>query len=317
MLKLIWKRIGFVPFPQDAVQWATDSLLQPTPFLLNSDVIRVFVGMRDDRGRSRVGFVDVAARKPDQVLNICRTPSLDIGAPGMFDENGVVPCAVILRENQLYLYYAGYQTAKTARFHVFSGLAKSSDNGDSFTRVSSDPILPPTIHEPLFRVIHSILPSDDGNWDVWYGGGNTFRQGATKTLPVYDVRQMRSDDGIVFPEQSETAIHLRPEEHRVGRPYVLRTADGYLMFYGYGSEMSPYQLGMAHSDDGKSWIRNDHQMQIEGERQAWETEMQAYPSIIQAGCNIYLFYNGNAYGRDGFGCCRLGYRSTPPFEHDT
>ena len=33
--------------------------------------------------------------------------------------------------------------------------------------------------------------------------------------------------------------------------------------------------------------------------------MMAYPNYIQYGDQHYLFYNGNDYGREGFGVARL------------
>jgi hypothetical protein len=167
------------------------------------------------------------------------------------------------------------------------------------------PVLPPTAREPLFRAIHSILPADGGGWTVWYGAGSSFRQGVAKTLPVYDIRQMRTPDGETFPDHGPVVVPLRGEEHRVGRPCVIRWHEGYLMFYGYGTEAEPYRLGLARSPDGVTWVRRDDAMNIEGPRECWDSEMQAYPAVLQTGRDMLLFYNGNAYGRDGFGVCRL------------
>jgi hypothetical protein len=36
------------------------SAAQPTPLLIDDDVIRVFVGFRDSQGVTRLGYVDVA-----------------------------------------------------------------------------------------------------------------------------------------------------------------------------------------------------------------------------------------------------------------
>jgi hypothetical protein len=33
--------------------------------------------------------------------------------------------------------------------------------------------------------------------------------------------------------------------------------------------------------------------------------MQAYPAVMQIRDKTYLFYNGNDYGRDGFGIAEL------------
>lgn len=106
---MIWEKLGLVYGPDERVPWAVHSALQPTPYRLDDDTIRVFCGMRDNNGISRVGYVDVAASDPTDVKDISKTPALEIGQPGTFDENGVVPCAVVPRDGGLHLYYAGYQ----------------------------------------------------------------------------------------------------------------------------------------------------------------------------------------------------------------
>ncbi len=77
------------------------------------------------------------------------------------------------------------------------------------------------------------------------------------------------------------------------------------MFYGYGSEAAPYKLGFAESRDGYSWIRNDGDIGLNLSKSGWDSEMMAYPAVIETRSGTYLFYNGNSYGRAGFGAALL------------
>lgn len=302
---MIWNKLGLIHFPSETINWAQDTMLQPTPLLLDDDIIRVFTGMRDKEGRSRVGYIDLCAKNPLKILNVSKRPCLDLGDPGMFDDNGVVPCAVVHHEDEFRLYYAGYNLCKNIRFTVFSGLAISRDNGLSFKRLKRTPILERTNDEPLFRVIHSVI-NHNGDYKVWYGSGSSFSQGQSKTLPVYNVKSMDSSDGLIFPETNTVSVDIKDKEHRIGRPYVLKLDESkYIMFYGYGSEEKPYNLGLAISSDGVDWQRKDELFKFNSELYEWESNMQAYPSVITACNKTYLFYNGNSYGQDGIGCAVL------------
>jgi hypothetical protein len=150
-----WKKRGLIYGPSGDSEWARHSALQPTPFIRNSD-IRVFVGMRDDDGVSRVGFVDVSAADPARVLRVSEKPVLDVGQAGAFDESGVVPCAVVEHQGELHLFYAGYQLGRKVKFYVFGGLAVSRDGGETFERLSRVPICDRTDSELFFRVIHTM-----------------------------------------------------------------------------------------------------------------------------------------------------------------
>src|SRR5436305_12725829 len=99
-----WIKRGLIYGPRGVSWWAQAWALQPTPLVRADGTIRVFVGLRTREGVSRVGFVDVNAANPAQVLGVLLEPVLDIVRPGAFDENGVGPTALTARRARLDLY---------------------------------------------------------------------------------------------------------------------------------------------------------------------------------------------------------------------
>ncbi len=296
-----WTKKGLVFRPDGQRPWFRHSALQPTPLVLEDGTIRVFVGLRDAEGVSRVGFVDLDGRDPSRVLGLSDTPALDVGRPGTFDENGVVPSAVLRRGGELRLYYAGYQLGHKIRFTVFGGLAISTDDGRSFRRHSPVPVLERNPSDLFFRVAHSVLPEGNG-WRIWYGGGDRWVLDHGRQLPVYDVRTMVSPDGIDFRGQGQVCLAIQgDDEHRLGRPYVVRDGDRYRMFYSVGTRSQGYRLGYAESADGLAWHREDDRLGLGLSPEGWDSTMMAYPSFVIKNDSAYLFYNGNDYGKAGFG----------------
>jgi len=297
---LRWTKKGLVYCPRGDSEWARHSALQPTPYLTQDGTLRVFVGLRDDQGISRVGFVDVEPDNPSRVLRVSRSPLLDIGEPGAFDDNGVVPCAIVERGEQTYLYYAGYQLGRKVRFLAFGGLAVSRDGGDSFVRYSKVPVVDRADEGLFFRAVHSVL-FENGVYRVWYGTGSSWIQSGDKTLPVYNIRHMVSKDGINFPRSGVVCVETRDDEYRVGRPFVVKQGDKYSMFYSVATRMSGYRLGYAESDDGIHWSRRDDKIGLDVSDNGWDSQMIAYSSLVNYKHQTYLFYNGNEMGRTGFG----------------
>jgi hypothetical protein len=212
-----WEKRGLVYGPTNDAWWAQRGALQPTPWVRPEGSIRIFAGFRTFEGVSRVGYVDVSGEDPMRLIRVSKQPVLDVGAPGSFDENGVVPCAVIERDKKLYLYFAGYQLGQKVRFCVFGGLAISTDEGESFHRFSKVPITDRTDDEMLFRVIHTIMP-EGGGWRVWYGGGSDFTTDGGKQLPNYDIRHAYSTDGTSLSRDFKVCVTMNNDEYRVGRP---------------------------------------------------------------------------------------------------
>lgn len=296
-----WEKKGLVFGPDGSSPWARHTALQPTPLLVSPEVIRVYAGFRDDAGISRVGFVDLDADDPSRVLDVSDVPALDIGIPGAFDDNGVVPCAVVPREDGLYLYYAGYQIPSKVKFFVFGGLAVSRDGGRSFERHSRVPVLDRTEDEMFFRVAHSVL-YEGGRWRVWYGGGSEWVEDGGKVLPVYDVRYLESEDGIHFGPKGRVCVPFEhPDEYRIGRPYVFREGSRYRMFYGTARLGVGYRMGYAESEDGIHWTRRDDEVGLGVSSSDWDSQMVAYPGVLACGERTYMFYNGSDMGRSGFG----------------
>lgn len=295
-----WIKKGLIYGPDGSSNWAKHSALQPTAVMLNENVIRVYAGFRDDLGRGRVGYVDLDSVDPSKVLQISEHPVLDIGNPGTFDSNGIVPTCVLRHKNKILLFYAGYQIPNDVRFLVFGGLAVSNDNGESFERVSNVPIMDRTNDELLFRVPHSVI-FENGVWKIWYGGGGFFIDGKKKTLPVYDIRYVESSSLDSIPKKGQICLTMNDDEHRLGRPFVFKESGIYKMFFGYGSESIPYRLSYAESVDGLHWARKDEDLGLTLSRSGWDSEMMAYPCIIKTIQSTFLFYNGNEYGRKGFG----------------
>lgn len=299
-----WEKKGLIYGAHKDSSWRDNSALQPTPVLLNESVIRVFAGFRNDKGVSRVGYVDVDADNPGNVLGVSQDPCLDIGNPGCFDDNGVVPCAIVRQDEKLFLFYAGYNVGLHVRMTAFSGLAVSEDDGESFHRCSKVPVMERTEHELLFRAVHTALHDGD-EWKIYYGAGNAFIQGKKKTLPVYNIRLLRTGNFTDLRSEGDTILCNEGEEYRIGRPYVIKENGKYKMFFGKGTEEITYQLAYAESDDGIVWSRDDKKLNLELSESGWDSEMMAYPAFVRHSGKAYLFYNGNNYGYEGFGYAEL------------
>ncbi len=301
-----WKKKGLIYSPPLDGSWRDNSALTPTAFLLNDNVIRNYVSFRDVEGTGRIGYVDVNANNPSEVLQISKKPVLDIGRDGMFDDNGVILGDLVRVKDEIYMYYVGFQLVNKSKFLAYSGLAISSDNGETFRRVKNTPILDREDEALYIRAIHSVI-YEDNIFKIWYATGSGWENINGIDYPQYDINYIESKDGIHFSDTGVKCIenNKNNQEYRIGRPRVYKQNNSYIMNFTYGTVDGRYIAGQATSNDGINWIRDDKELGIELSIDGWDSVHLSYPSIVSTENKTYMFYNGNNMGKDGFGYAEL------------
>lgn len=300
-----WNKLGLVFSQSGSNDWKKSSALTPTPILLNDDVIRVYAGFRDAEGISRIGYVDVSANDPTQVLGVSDAPVLDRGRDGCFDDNGVILGDIVKCGESLRMYYVGFQLVKRAKFLAFTGLAESKDGGSTFQRISEAPVMDRANGGTTIRAIHSVL-FEQGIWKVWYAVGNSWELIKGKHYPNYNIWYTESADGVRFSESELLCIDVEGDEYRIGRPSVYKHDHKYYMFYTKGGTSGEdYFPGVAISDDGKNWVRKDESFGLNLSDAGFDSVHLCYPRLVTVRDKTYCFYNGNNMGADGFGAAEL------------
>jgi hypothetical protein len=301
-----WIKKGLIYKAPFDGSWKDNSALTPQPFLLNKDVIRIYASFRDKKGVGRIGYVDVSAKNPSDVLTISDEPVLDIGKNGTFDDNGVILGDVLRVDDKIYMYYVGFQLVKKVKFLAYAGLAISNDNGKCFKRYKHTPILDRSDEALYIRAIHSVLYEND-IFRVYYAAGNDWEKIGDRYYPRYDINYIESKDGINIGDKGIKIIANNTDnlEYRIGRPKVYKLQNKYIMFFTYGTIDGKYMAGYAESDDGIKWIRKDKKLGLSISEKGWDSKHIAYPTLIKTAYKTYLFYNGNNMGYEGFGYAEL------------
>lgn len=296
-----WKKQGIIYAPDGTFGWAQTHAAVPTPEILG-DRIRIYFGSRDKLGIARISYIEVAGNDPKQILATSEIPSLDIGLPGTFDENGVLPFSIVnLVNGYKYLYYTGFEIGNKVPYRMLTGVAQSTDNGHTFKRIRQTPILERSEKELFFRCATFVM-FDENKFKSWYVAGNSWTIINGKTLPIYEIKYLESTDGITWDSEGHTCIPIsNPDEHGFGRPYIIKEAGLYKMFYSIRIKHQGYRLGYAESINGKDWERRDDALGLNVSLTGWDSEMACFPAITRYDDQTYLFYNGNNFGQTGIG----------------
>jgi hypothetical protein len=263
---------------------------------------RLYFSSRDEHGRSITGTAefDPAACR---VTRYHDRPLLEPGPLGAFDDSGAMGACLIDHQGRKYLYYIGWSRGVSVPFYTFIGCATSEDGGESFTRVSPAPIVERGPHDPFLTTSPWVLV-EDGLWRMWYACGTGWELKEGNPQHRYHVRYAESDDGITWRRAGHVCIDYRnDDEYAIARPCVVKTGNGYRMWYSYRGEA--YRIGYAESVDGLEWERKDAEAGIDVSRDGWDSEMIEYPCVFEHDGDWFMLYNGNGYGATGIGLAVL------------
>ena len=193
-------------------------------------------------------------------------------------------------------------------------MAFSNDNGLTFEKIGHGPIFTNSPNEP-FLVGDSFVQKYNDIYHMWYMFGirwiDTEDEGAQR---VYKIGHATSTNGINWIKEEAKQIitdFLNVDECQA-LPTVLYHNNRYHMYFCYREatgfrkdKTRGYRLGYAYSDDLKTWIRDEANSGIKFSEEDWDSDMMCYPHIFKCEGKIYLLYNGNEFGRYGFGLAIL------------
>lgn len=263
---------------------------------------------------SHIAFVDMKKNLRD-VICVSEHTVIPLGEIGCFDEHGIFPLNVMRHADAIYGYTCGWNRRVSVSVDTGIGLVISRDEGLTFQRVGPGPVLAASLHEPCL-VGDAFVTVIDGIFHMWYIFGTGWKQYTVGMQPdrTYKIGHATSKDGIAWIKEEARQIipdRIGPSESQA-LPTVICIGNRYHMFFCYRESFDfrtvkgrGYRIGHAWSDDASDWTRDDTIATLDGTYGAWDSDMQCYPHIFKLDEKIYLLYNGNEFGRLGFGLAEL------------
>lgn len=291
-----WKNLGRIFTPSKQKGWIFSHASLPVAHHIGKAHFRIFFSSRDRFNHSHIGYIEFNL-KQFRVNRISETSILSPGSTGSFDQNGLSMGCITQINGVPYLYYVGWGEPVNGRFNNTLGLARWDRNLDCFVKYSNNPVLGLDTDDQLNLSYLSIIKINN-KWTMYYGSHKSW--GDKESDRIHGLKTAESVDGIHWSKISEVAIDfIHENEFAIARPSVVYHNGLFKMWFCYKGEY--YRIGYAESADGVSWIRKDNDSSIEHKKTQWANKEVCYPNIFQFENRLYMLYNGNSYGKTGFG----------------
>lgn len=304
-MKWIKKGVIFVPGGENPNMISHAAI--PFAEITSLGTIRIYFSSRNVRGQSLPYSLDLNLENLKEVVSVKSDPLFTLGELGTFDDNGIMPSCIVNYGNKKFLYYVGWNPQVTVSYRLSIGLATSDNFGETFTKFCKGPICDRSLNEPYFNTAPYIIV-ENNKWEMWYISCTNWEIINNYPEPQYHVKYAESSDGINWNKKGIVCIDYDDFTEAVGRPCVIKENGTYKMWYSFRSIINyrtsrdrSYRLGYAESADGKKWDRKDQLVGIEKSDMGWDSEMIEYCHVLDINGKKHMFYNGNGFGKTGFG----------------
>lgn len=230
------------------------------------------------------------ATSPDGLNWIQHGIVLDTGDAGSWDSRATSAPSVLYDGTSFRMWYVG--VGESASVYGMIGYATSSD-GMHWSKYAGNPIM---------------IPGGNGGWDNYNIGSNKVLFNGTHYLMWYEAQPGRdtpvrtgiatSVDGVSWAKYSNNPVLVAGpaqwDNRHTGVGSVLWNGSHFLMWYnGQDWSTSTTRIGLATSLDGFSWTKYAQNPVLEtGSPGSWDARHVYYPSVIQTGNSLLMFYVG-------------------------
>ena len=317
-LSMRWIKMGkiFDPTEHSLAEGCVDFAQSPQALVFD-DFVRIYFSTRKKDPRngkylSHIAFVDMD-KSFKKIIKLSKEPVISLGALGCFDEHGIFPMNVLRDGERIVAYTCGWSRRVSVSVDTAIGFAVSDDQGLTFKKLGDGPILASSLDEP-FLVGDPFVKIFGNRFHMWYIYGTNWKRFSNTPVPdrIYKIGHAVSNDNVTWQRDGRQLIPDKFPDESQALPTVIHFERQFHMFFCYRQSFDfrensqrAYRIGYAHSTDMLHWTRDDASAGVDVSERGWDSDMMCYPHVFDCDGSIYLLYNGNEFGRYGFGLAKL------------
>ena len=275
------------------------------PFIdiIDDKTWRIYFSSRTKDVVSLPFYMDVEAGNPSNILMVNEDPLFLPGYPGTFDDSGITMTSIVDCGSHKLLYYCGWNKGVTVPYSLSIGVALVIR--DNYIKRYEGPILCRSIYDPVCVSAPYVIRDEFGTFRMWYISFTEWESYNGRMEPTFIIKTAFSYDGVNWTVVTKPCFKQKYKGESFARPCVIK--DGiYKMWF---SERGPqgyrdkdgqhYMIGYAESNNGENFRREP--IDFACSESGWDSEMLCYATVIKHDGYYYMLYNGNEFGKTGFG----------------
>jgi hypothetical protein len=296
-----WEKKGQIFKVDNSNEYLLSHASNPLPVHLHNDIFRIFYSGRNADNKSSVGYVDIDIVNLN-IINYPTKPVITFGNEISFYSHGISIGNLYEAKGKSYILFMGWQVEKGQHWRGDVGRIELVDK-DKMNVIPALPFM--TIdEEDTVSLSYPWVMFHEGIYKMWYG--STISWSSENGEMIHVIKYATSADGEIWTKHGIAIPYELGVAQAFSKPCVIVNDSGYHMWYSYRSGTGEkYRIGYAFSKNGILWERKHNEVGISVSENGWDSEMVCYPYVFNHSNKMYMLYNGNSYGKEGFGLAVL------------
>ena len=299
-MKIEFNRIGQIFDPQ---QFQINGEIlshaaNPVVIKVNRSIFRIFFNSRDEKQRSSVYSIDFDLSTLRLMPDSLKVQFL-LNSPNSYFKDGVSLGSHFELNGLNWVGFMGWINPSDKHWYGTIGKFQLNDNFD-FERIEENPWFDLDNYDQTSLSYPAVYTSKN-TMHVWYGTTLAWDGGNGEMIHI--LKEKISKDCVRFESTNRVVEWKMGESQAFSRPSVLQIHDKFLMAYSVRGNKTRYRIGFGLIEDHSSIVKQ--MCTFSTSTSKWESEMVEYPYLVSHGDSIFMFYNGNDYGKSGIGLAQL------------
>lgn len=297
-----WKKLGQIYHCKSSCQDLITHAANPLAVHISGSIYRIFFSGRNAENKSSVGYVDIDIFSL-KVLDEEESFVIRYGGPDTFFSHGISIGNCYEVQKFSYILFMGWQIPEGEHWKGEIGRLKLSEDKKSLTLNPENSFFSTDSEDPV-SLSYPWVMHDENMYKMWYG--STISWSSENGEMIHVIKYATSKDAIHWEKHGVAVPYVLGEYQAFSRPCVIKDSEGYHMWYSYrGAPPMKYRIGYSFSKNGISWEVKHEDVGISISDFGWDSEMICYPYVFDYKDRRYMLYNGNEYGKYGFGLAIL------------
>jgi len=299
-MNIDFQRLGRILNPQEFVtnEGTLSHAANPVIVRMDGCIYRIFFNSRDLNQRSSVYSVDLNLDTQCLIPQTLRTQFL-LRTSDSYFKDGISLGSHFVLDGVNWIGFMGWINPPAQHWYGTIGRFRLDSNFD-LEFIEKDPWFDLDSDDQISLSYPAVYFSQNV-MHVWYGTTLTWDGGNGEMVHV--LKEKISKDFVQFETSNRSLEWKMGDSQAFSRPSIVKVQDHLLMAYSVRGNKTKYRIGFGNIKDDTSEIKEIAAFRTS--TSPWESEMVEYPYLIAHKDLIYMFYNGDGYGKSGIGLAKL------------